>query len=295
MVPDATPMSYYGRPILEEPAWKWPIPAYFFTGGLAAGSSLLAAGARLTGNEPLARRASVSAAAAIAVSSGLLIDDLGKPTRFANMLRVVKPTSPMSVGSWILAAYGPAAGTAALSELTGLLPGIGRLAELSAAALAPAVASYTAVLIADTAVPAWHEARHVLPLVFVSGAAASAGGLAAVLLPPEVAGSARRMAVLGALGELVNTQIIEQTVGEAAEPYHTGKAGRLGRIARVCTAAGAAAIATLGRKRRSAAVAGGLLLFVGAATERFAVFEAGRQSARDPKYTVDPQRARLQS
>src|SRR5437667_790379 len=180
MVPKATPASYYGRPILKEPVWRWPVPAYFFTGGLAAGSSLLAAGARLSGNATLARRCSLSALGAIGASTYFLIDDLGRPERFVNMLRVVKPTSPMSMGSWLLAAYGPATGAAAASEVLGILPGVGRAAEAAAAALAPAVATYTAVVVADTAVPAWHEARRTLPFLFASGAAASAGAPAPI-------------------------------------------------------------------------------------------------------------------
>src|SRR5438067_3221929 len=135
--------TYYGRPVLKEPVWRWPVPAYFFTGGLAAGSSLLAAGARLSGNATLARRSSLSALGALGASTYFLIDDLGRPERFVNMLRVAKPTSPMSMGSWLLAAYGPATGVAAASEVLGVLPGVGRAAEAAAAALAPAVATYT--------------------------------------------------------------------------------------------------------------------------------------------------------
>ena len=29
-VPRARPRSYYGLPVLNEPVWKWEIPAYFF-------------------------------------------------------------------------------------------------------------------------------------------------------------------------------------------------------------------------------------------------------------------------
>ncbi len=46
----------------------------------------------------------------ISLSFVALVHDLGKPSRFVNMLRVAKPTSPMSVGTWILSVYGPVAG-----------------------------------------------------------------------------------------------------------------------------------------------------------------------------------------
>lgn len=175
MVPDATPQSYYDRPILKAPVWKAHVPLYFFTGGLAGASSVLAFGARVTGNHRLARAALLAAAAGLLPSPVLLIDDLGRPERFHNMLRVFKPTSPLSVGSWLLAGFGPTSVGAAGCEVLGILPRVGRTAEAVAAALGPFVATYTAVLVSDTAVPAWHDARRELPFVFAASAVASAG------------------------------------------------------------------------------------------------------------------------
>jgi formate-dependent nitrite reductase membrane component NrfD len=295
MVPDVEPVSYYGRPILKAPVWKAPIPAYLFTGGLAAGSSMLAAGSRLTGNNVLARRSTVTAFAALGTSMALLVEDLGRRGRFVNMLRVAKPSSPMSIGSWLLATYGPATGLAASCEVLGVMPKLGAAAEVSAAALAPAVATYTAVLLADTAVPVWHEARRTLPFLFASGAAASAGAVSVLTTPAAQAGPARRLAVTGAISEVLVAEAMKHSLGELGEPYKTGRAGALDKAATACSGVGAVLVATAGRRRRFAAVAGGLLVATGAALERFAVFEAGRQSARDPKYIVDPQRARLTS
>jgi hypothetical protein len=154
------------------------------------------------------------------------------------------------------------------------------------------VASYTAVLVADTAVPAWHDAFRELPFVFVSSAAASAGGAGALLTPVAGAGPARRLALAGAAGELVAMEVMQRRLGDLAEPYRSGRAGRLARGARACTAAGAALLAARGR-RRAPAAAGGALLLAGAALERWAVFRAGVASAEDPRYTVGPQRARV--
>ncbi|MDQ3286097.1 MAG: polysulfide reductase NrfD, partial [Actinomycetota bacterium] len=83
--------NYYGRPVLKEPTWTWEIPAYFFFGGLAGASSGLALAARLAGNDELARRAHLAALGGAAVSPVLLISDLGRPERFYEMLRVIKP------------------------------------------------------------------------------------------------------------------------------------------------------------------------------------------------------------
>jgi len=157
MVPDAEFTSYYGRPVIKEPVWQAPdVAGYLFFGGLAGASSVLAASAHLSGHRDVARVAKLTALGAISLSAAALVHDLGRPARFTNMLRVFKPSSPMSVGSWLLAGYGPVAGAAAVSEVTGILPAAGAAATVGAGLLGPAIATYTAALICDTAVPAWH-------------------------------------------------------------------------------------------------------------------------------------------
>jgi hypothetical protein len=154
MVPEAEFRSYYGRPILKEPAWTLEVPWYFFTGGMAGASAPLAVAARMTGNDPLARSALTVAGAGIAASVPLLVSDLGRPERFHHMLRVFKPTSPMSMGSWALAAMGPAAVGAAVSDRLGILPGLGRVAEVVSGVIGPSLCTYTGALVANTAAPA---------------------------------------------------------------------------------------------------------------------------------------------
>lgn len=295
VVPAADFRSYYGRPVLKSPVWRWDVAAYLVTGGGMAGSSLLAAGADLTGNRRLRRVGRLAAGLNLGASTWFLVHDLGRPARFANMLRVLKPTSPMSVGSWLLAAYGPAAAVAAAAEATGRLPGIGRAAGLASAGVAPAVASYTAVLVADTAVPAWHDAYRQLPFLFVGSAGAAAGGLATAVVPVADAGPARRLAVLGAALDLAADERMQRAIGLAGEPYRQGVAGRWHHWARVLTAAGAVGIAVAAPRARVAAVAAGAALVAGSVCTRFAVFHAGLQSAADPRYTVVPQRARLEA
>ena len=109
-VPRAEFRSYYGRPVLKTPVWDWKIAAYLFSGGLSAGSAMLAAGADLTGRPELRRVSRVGALASLLASMYFLVADLGRPERFHHMLRVAKPSSPMSMGTWILSAYGPARG-----------------------------------------------------------------------------------------------------------------------------------------------------------------------------------------
>jgi formate-dependent nitrite reductase membrane component NrfD len=300
MVPPAQFRSYYGRPVVKASPWQADIPAYLFLGGLAGASSMLAAGADLTGNAALRRPARVTALAAILASLGALVHDLGKPSRFHHMLRVAKPSSPMSVGTWILTGYGPLAGLAALSEarellprgslVRRLLPGVGRGAGLGAALLGAPVASYTSVLLADTATPSWYHARDQLPFVFVGSAASAAGGMGMVCAPVTKAGPARRMAVAGAVVELAAHARMESAMGLASQPLHQGRAGGYTKAARALTIAGAALAALLGRRTRTASVLSGLALLAGSAATRFGIFHAGQQSARDPRYTVVPQR-----
>ncbi len=210
--------SYYDRPVIKEPTWQArDIAGYLFLGGLAGASSALGAGAELTGRRRLARSTKLGALGAVSLSLAALVHDLGRPGRFLNMLRVAKPTSPMSVGSWLLAGYGPLAGAAA----------------------------------------------------------------------------ARRIAVAGAALDLAASQRMEAHAGLAGETFREGKAGAMLRAAKALTAIGGLGAAAGGRNRVTAGLSG-LALLAGSACTRFGIFEAGRASARDPKYTVVPQRERLE-
>lgn len=288
VVPPAEVRSYYDQPVLHDPVWTWEVPTYFFLGGLAGASSTLALAARVGGQPGLARALECTAAVAVLPCPLLLVSDLGRPARALNMLRVFKPRSPMNLGAWLLAGYAPAAvGRAVIGGV------VGGLAGTVAAGLGPVLASYTAVLVADTAVPAWHEGRHELPFLFVGGALASAGAAGVALVAPGEARPARAALLAGVAAELAAGRRLEQRLGPLGEPYRTGSGGRLGRAARRLVLAGAALVATAGRRRHEAAIVGAALVAAGAACERFAVIAAGAASARDPAATVGPQRARL--
>jgi hypothetical protein len=284
--------SYYGRPILKEPVWKSEIPMYFFTGGLGGASSVLSLVARLAGNKRLAQRSIQIASAADAVSPLLLIADLGRPERFLNMLRVFKVTSPMSVGSWILAYSSAASSVSAFLNTIGRLHRTADLARTASAVSGAPLAVYTATLISDTAIPVWHEARRELPYLFGASALASAGAASAIAVRPDEAGPARRLAVGGVVAENLIFKTMEKRLGFVGEPYKQAEAGRYKKAAVACSLGGAALLAGPGRRSRPAAVLGGGLVLAGEAAMRWSVFKAGFQSARDPKYTVIPQRER---
>jgi formate-dependent nitrite reductase membrane component NrfD len=313
MVPDAEFTSYYGRQIVKTPTWKNPeVPLYLFLGGAAGTSSVLGALAEFTGRPTLARNAEYTAAAAALGSVVLLIDDLGRPERFLHMLRVFKPTSPLSVGSYILSpfsAFTSAAAGLRLLELAPLLklgtkvlpflpalarffPAARKASAIGAAAFGGPMATYTAVLLANTAAPSWHEAHTELPYVFAGSAMAAGGGITMALTPVAEAGPSRKTALTGVALELFMINKVENGHGLVSEPYHEGKAGTLLRAAKACTVGGAALTALLGRTRPGAVLAG-TLLAAGSVMTRMGVFEAGIASTKDPKYIVIPQKERM--
>jgi formate-dependent nitrite reductase membrane component NrfD len=293
MVPEAEFTSYYGQPVIKEPVWEvQDVPNYLFLGGLAGGLSALAASAEMAGYPKLARVAKITALGAISLSAAALIHDLGRPERFLNMLRVFKPSSPMNVGAWLLTGYGPIAGAAAVSEVTGILPKAGQAATVGAGLLGPAVVTYTGTLISNTAVPAWHAAYREMPYMFAGSGASAAGGLGLLTVRAADAEPARELAVLGAATVLIAKRQLLNRLGDLAEPYETGTAGALFRAAEILTA-GAFAGVVLGRGSRAVSALSGASLLAASLLTRFGIFQAGLASARDPKYTIVPQRDRL--
>jgi len=267
---------------------------------------VLGAGGQLTGRPALRRNCRLAALGAVSLGAVALVRDLGHPERFVNMLRVIKVTSPMSLGSWILTAFSAGAGVAAAAEIdrmSGARLPLGPLrrvlrtvegpAGLEAAVLGPELAVYTAVLLADTSTPTWNHARDELPFVFVSSASLAAGGLAMITTPVAEAAPARKLAVLGVIGDLVATQVMHRRMDPvAAEPLHEGRPGALLGLSEGLAVAGGVA-ALLGGRRRPVAVAAGLSLLAASALTRFGIFEAGIRSAKDPRYTIEPQKRRL--
>ncbi|MBX3469457.1 MAG: polysulfide reductase NrfD, partial [Planctomycetes bacterium] len=194
--------GYQGQPVVKPPVWTWQVPTYLFVGGLAGMSGPLALGALLAtpARMDVARLAAWAAAGGAAASAGLLTWDLGRPRRFLYMLRVFKPRSPMSVGSWVLTAYGGAA-TALLLTLEA---GAGRRAQVAAAVVAAPLgaltATYTGVLIGATAVPVWARHSRLLPAQFAAsglGAAAALPLLLGLDAPPL-----RRLLIASAAAEV---------------------------------------------------------------------------------------------
>jgi len=185
--------GYYGQPVVKPPVWTWEVPLYFFFGGLAGMSAVIASGAVLFHHVDLARATMWLAAIAGGVLSPiLLIMDLGRPRLFLNMLRVFKHQSAMSMGAWILTLFGACVvpGLIALELhaqqiFTGSLDQLLRVAAgvliFGSAIFGTLLATYTGVLIGATAIPAWFLHRTFLPIHFGTAGLGSAAGVLELL------------------------------------------------------------------------------------------------------------------
>jgi formate-dependent nitrite reductase membrane component NrfD len=288
--------TYYERPAIKEPVWIWAVPAYFFAGGAAGAAAALGAVAQIRdrhGLEGLIRRCRWISAAGTAGGSGLLVYDLGRPARFLNMLRVFRPTSPLNLGSWLLTTTTPLAGTSALlADRYDGVGAIGDAAGLTAGALGLPLAGYTAVLLSNTAVPVWLGVRRSLPALFSASAVSSAASLLEAMdLSERESAIVRRFGIAGKTAELAAATAVEREasrVKRVGSSLSEGTAGTLWRAGKLLTAA-SLGITVLGRSRR-AKLAAAALGTAGAIAIRFAIFHAGKASARDPRATFHQQR-----
>jgi Polysulphide reductase, NrfD len=238
--------GYYGQPVVKPPVWTWEVPLYFFFGGIGGMSAVIAFGAVLFHHVDLARAAMWIAAIAGAVLSPiLLIMDLGRPHLFLNMLRVFKHRSAMSMGAWILTAFGACAvsGLIALElhtlhvftgALDQLLPMAAGLLIFGSAIFGMLLATYTGVLIGATAIPAWYLHCVLFPIHFGTAGLGSAAGLLELL--------GYRIAPLNAIGlfaaAIETALLIWLTIdkhGAADRAIHEHGSGWLIRIGEVLT------------------------------------------------------------
>jgi len=262
------PLGDVAPGMMKPPVWTWEIPLYFWTGGIAAGSSFVALACDLSGDHRSARIARLVSLGALAPSPPLLIMDLGRPARFLNMLRIFKPRSPMSMGAWALSVFG-ALGTGAVgADMLGR-PRLARSLGAANAVVGGYLGSYTGVLLASTAVPLWGRSRLFLGPIFV--ATATATGAAAVNLvapmPPLRQVQAGAMAA-----ELILSVINERRLGRLAAPL---RHSRKMKAAKWLVNAGLTLQALRADRLASVLYLGAGLLF------RYAWVEAGKVSARD--------------
>jgi len=313
---EGAPTTYYGRPMIHKPLWRWYIPLYFFVGGLAGGAAVIASVAHFLGgpkHRGTERNARYLATAAALISAVLLIADLRRPLRFFRMLRVIKFSSPLSVGTWILSAFGLTSGLLAARQAVEdgfIVPRESQLGRL-ARRLIPVgpitalwgltglgLSGYTGTLLAATAVPLWAAGGIFLgPLFLATGLASGAAALTLMALGwgkrgPEADAARQQIETVEAISAVAQLTLV--AAREAVVPPRINqplRRGRWGLLYRGGAVGGGMAaplllrfVIRLSGRRVGGAIAAiaATLTLLGALAERFAITEAGKQSADDP-------------
>lgn len=300
--------AYRDVPILKQPTWNHEVAAYFFFGGISAGSGLIGSIAELVGGErhkKLARMAHYVSFAALLPCPPLLIDDLGTPSRFHHMLRIFKPSSPMNLGSWALTVHGAGATLTVLYMLAreGKLPAPGWLFRLLPERVlaglgvpsAFLLAGYTGVLLGTTSVPVWYTSPLLGGLFMASSlsAGASAVGLASAIAGREGHAGHAAISTLGLAFGAADLALMGgyvATSGEAAKHLLAGEAGLLMKGAGVALVVSLLleAAGLVGSKHaRLLGGLAGVAGLAGAAMLRWGVVRAGHKSTADREGTLD--------
>ena len=280
--------GYYGQPVVRPPVWTWEIPIYFFVGGLGGMSAVIALGALLFHHLDVARTAMWVAAIASVLSPILLILDLGRPHLFINMLRVFKPQSAMSMGAWILAAFGMCVVpglialelqtfhlfAGAIDQILGVAAGI---LIFGSAIFGMLLATYTGVLIGATTIPAWFLHHRLLPIHFGTAGLGSAAALLELL--------GHRIAPLNAIGffaaaveSLVLIWLSVDKHGTADRAIHEHASGWLIRIGEILNGPLALVLRLVGLIPLAA-----ISFLLGALVSRFGWIAVGKVSGCDPE------------
>ena len=299
------PRGYYHLPVLKRPVWRWEVWSYFFLGGLSAGAFSIASLAYWFGGSSgriISRLGYIISAVALVFCPPLLIRDLGRPGRFLNMLRIIKPQSPMSLGSWAIVAFSGCVFPLAIKHLfPSRRSAIGRIVEIVPEGPLAAVGSllgcfvggYTGVLLSTTSVPLWSRSRFLGPMFLAS---AFSSGLSAIIVglivgrqaTPKLLAAMERFETLVVGAEIIALVGFFREASWATKPLLNPReharafvAGALGLGVAV------PAIASIGAASRSprwlvlssaCTLAGGVFL-------RYSIVASGRASADDPEAT----------
>ncbi len=195
--------GYYGLPPVKHSHYHWKTALSYFAEAVGGGSQVIATLIDLGGSREdrtLVRAGRYLALASSLASPALLISELHTPRRWFNMLRIFRPTSPMSIGNLSLTAFGLFSGLAAVGEIGkdtghGSSAGrpAGRILGIPAAAAGAMICLYTGTELEETSTPLWASAHPMLAPLF--GATGMSIGAAALSLTAEflnVSDAARR-------------------------------------------------------------------------------------------------------
>lgn len=295
-LPKPAPKSgYHGNPLLKPPTWTWQVPLYLFAGGVAGTSAFIALAAHVSGNSALLRAALWVALAGALISPPLLIADLGRPTRFLNMLRVFKLRSVMSIGAWTLMLFSSAIGLAVVCHEL-ILAGYGNgfflsiewASEFAASLTGLILASYTSVLLGVTAIPVWSENRRLVPAVFLAGGLGSASAVLELLtffIP-----ATQFIGIVASTVETVIAICIEARGRYVDKPLREGVVGWLVRSGGILAGPVSLSLRIFGAHSPGVRAVAALSFITGALISRYAWIAAGRVSSRDPQALFQIQR-----
>ena len=296
--------TYYDLPSLKQSFYGWKVSTYILVAGVAGSSQILATVAEFTDRDAyagLVRNGRYIAIAGSVVGSALLIIDLHTPARFYNMLRILRPTSPMSIGSYVLTSFGALSAFLAAAQLRrdlggepGALDRAARLAQIPAAATGAAMSTYTGALLAATSTPLWAALPKLLPAAFGVSAMASAAAALSLLAQGSERDTLDRVELVASTAELVLVALLPGKLREKGIATRIGVAPVLAaaatpllhQIAGVVerprvdraedTAAQSRRAVRFGKASALAVLAGAFLL-------RHLVLRAGNQSAKRPR------------
>ena len=302
--------SYYDISLLQAPVWKWEIALYFWFGGISGGSHVLGRMADRFGGgryRDLSKLASYVSFASLLPSPPLLIYDLGDPKRFHHMLRVFKPSTPMSLGSWILSGYSlPCTAEFVRQvamhwlmspdqreafEASTANKAVTAVNDVAGVPLALGLAGYTGVLLSCASTPLWCKNTWIGPL-FSSSAIATAGSavnLALDLTGADEHGASKRaveaIETAAHVAEAVTLAGYLKQAGPLARPMTTGgqRHNLWITVAGILLPELLKRLPLQGRPKRATSILASLLSLAGGLALRWAFVYGGQESGGNPR------------
>jgi hypothetical protein len=284
-----------GCPAGKPTAYDWRVGTYTLVSGIAGAAQIIAATAQHFAPRrmrPVIRNARYIGICGTAVGALLLASDLKTPGRWCGTLRIFRTTSAMSIGSYILTAFGTASLVTAVGEALRRHPAAAcaaHIAQLPAAAAGAGMLSYTGALLSSTSIPLWASESPLLAARFA--ASGMAAGAAALSIAEQIGGRPASAAPLNYLMLASNKAYAlishkahqrHRAAGVAASlregPY--GPLYKLGGALIVALPAGLHLIALVaGRRWRVLPMISAVSVLAGVALTRHAYLQAGSASA----------------
>jgi formate-dependent nitrite reductase membrane component NrfD len=295
--PTSTGAGYSGTEITKAPNWHGLVAWDVFLNNMAIGLFLVTAVADLSRPDvfaSLSRAGYLVALVVLLADLTCLVFDLGDPLRFHHMLRVFKPSSPMSLGTWCLTVFSlPLTLIVAINILPGGRAALGWL-HLPAViiGLLPALGSmvYKGVLFSTSSQPGWKDARWLGGYLVNS---ALLLGVAELLALALIEGNGHAAAILRqvlGLALLLNLFPLSLLLVELT-PALSRSYDRAGLIRLATMTLGLGMLVPLGlsivTQERLPLLVGVTLIFAGSLVIRFTIVKLPHHMKRKPESSTD--------